>query len=122
MDRAELEKRTAKAVHETLRVFCEATKLKPPMVPWAVAPEWQKKATREGVHKIFSNPKINASQIHEDWIKVKKADGWVRGATKSPIAKTHPLMVPYAELPPEERAKDELFVFVVRRALSSGAQ
>ncbi len=35
-------------------------------------------------------------------------------AAPDPIAKTHPCLVPYGELPPEQKAKDELFLSIVR--------
>lgn len=35
-------------------------------------------------------------------------------ARQGPEKKQHPCMVPYAELPPEQKAKDSIFVGVVR--------
>jgi hypothetical protein len=53
-------------------------------------------------------------QSHESWLAEKKADGWRYGPIKDPAAKTHPCFVPYAELPPEQKGKDAIFVGVVR--------
>jgi hypothetical protein len=55
----------------------------------------------------------------------KVATGWKFGLVKDPAAKEHPCMVAYAELPPEQRAKDAIFVGVVRAmgvAWSGGVQ
>jgi hypothetical protein len=43
----------------------------------------------------------------------KLTDGWTRGPVKDPTKKEHPCLVPYADRPPEERAKDALFLAVV---------
>lgn len=43
----------------------------------------------------------------------KQAAGWRYGAVKNAEAKTHPLMVPYAELPAAERRKDALIQTIV---------
>lgn len=40
------------------------------------------------------------------WVSYKAADGWRYGPFKDPVAKTHPCMVPYDKLPPEQRVKD----------------
>jgi len=44
----------------------------------------------------------------------KEADGWVYGVIKDPAAKTHPCMVPFEQLPAEQRAKDLGFKAIVR--------
>jgi hypothetical protein len=44
----------------------------------------------------------------------KEADGWKHGPVKDPEKKEHPCMVPYGQLPAEQRAKDYLFIAVVK--------
>ncbi|MNE60391.1 RyR domain protein [compost metagenome] len=39
----------------------------------------------------------------------KTRDGWVYGKEKRPEVKMHPCMVPYDQLPQEQRSKDYLF-------------
>ena len=53
-------------------------------------------------------------ESHENWRKVKDAEGWVYGPVKDAEAKTHPCMVPYEELPSAQIIKDHLFQAVVR--------
>ena len=53
-------------------------------------------------------------QQHEAWREDKRRDGWVYGVVKDPAAKTHPCMVPYADLPESQRRKDALYLAVVR--------
>lgn len=86
---------------------------------WDDAPEWQKDSAKDGVHFHLANPDADASASHDNWMKHKVAEGWVYGATKDPEAKTHPCMVPFAELPPEQQAKDRVFKAIVH-ALSQG--
>lgn len=49
--------------------------------------------------------------VHESWMRDKLAAGWVYGPEKRPDATppTHPCLVPYAELPEAQRAKDAIF-------------
>jgi len=51
--------------------------------------------------------------LHESWCDFKRADGWVFGEVKDAGAKTHPCLVPYAELPEEQKIKDHLFSAIV---------
>ncbi len=50
--------------------------------------------------------KILAPLSHANWIEYKLDDGWVYGEEKDPVKKTHPCMVPYDELPHDQRMKD----------------
>jgi RyR domain len=44
----------------------------------------------------------------------KLADGWIYGVEKDAESKTHPCLLPYAELPVEQRRKDALFRAIVQ--------
>ena len=56
------------------------------------------------------------SASHESWLVEKRAAGWKYGPVKDAEAWTHPCVVPYDDLPQEQRAKDYLFQAVVRSA------
>ena len=43
----------------------------------------------------------------------KSKDGWTYGTVKDAEAKTHPCLLPYSELPQEQKIKDQLFISVV---------
>lgn len=47
-----------------------------------------------------------AENVHENWAKGRLQDGWVYGAVRDDIRKTTPCLVPYADLPEEEREYD----------------
>lgn len=51
---------------------------------------------------------------HINWLTFKEQHGWVWGPEKNEELKTHPCIVPYNQLPPEQQLKDALFVAVVR--------
>lgn len=49
------------------------------------------------------------ADLHAAWSASRVAEGWVYGTTKDLVAKTHPCLVPYDELPEAQRRKDALF-------------
>jgi hypothetical protein len=82
--------------------------------PWGEAPDWQKESAIKGVEFILENPDAPVSATHDSWTEQKLADGWIYGETKDEEVKTHPCLVPFEELPLEQKAKDHLFAAVVR--------
>lgn len=101
----------ARVCHEVNRAYCLAIgdKSQP---AWDDAPDWQKLSAYEGV-KFHLAANWAASASHENWMKHKLADGWVYGPEKNADKKTHPCLVPFSELPKEQRIKDYLFKAVV---------
>ena len=96
----------ARACHEMNRAYCELIG-DDSQVAWADAPQWQKDSATAGVHAVARGD--TAEQLHESWCCQKRADGWALGPVKDAEAKTHPCLVPYAELPVEQKVKDDLF-------------
>lgn len=80
---------------------------------WEDAPEWQRESAVNGVNMHLANPDATPEQSHESWLAQKVEAGWVYGDVKDADAKTHPCCVPFAELKPEQKAKDFLFRGVV---------
>lgn len=101
----------ARAAHEANRAYCIALGDNT-QVPWDEAPEWQRASCIEGVKGVIKGS--TPEESHAGWLRHKEADGWVYGMEKDPEKKTHPCMVPYAELPMSQRMKDHIFVGVVR--------
>lgn len=108
--------RIARVCHEVNRAYCTALG-DDSQQSWELAPDWQKESARKGVEFIIDNPDTTPEQSHESWMAQKKADGWIYGTMKDPELKIHPCMVPYHELPQEQRAKDYIFGAIVRAML-----
>ena len=64
-----------------------------------------------GVQKAFDG--ATPEELHESWLQQKVTDGWTLGDVKDADAKTHPCMVPYDDLPDEQKEKDVIFLAVV---------
>ena len=102
----------ARVCHEVNRAYCEALgDLSQPT--WENAPDWQRDSAAMGVDLHLDNPNAGPEASHESWMAQKVADGWKYGETKDPEAKTHPCMVPFADLPQVQQAKDFIFRAVV---------
>lgn len=108
----------ARIAHETNRAYCE-TIGDHSQKAWAEAEQWQRDSAIKGVQFKLDNPNASPSAQHDAWTADKVADGWVHGVEKNPALKTHPCLVPYAELPIEQRLKDYLFVGVVSAFIKS---
>lgn len=102
--------------HEANKAFCEY--LGDFSQPgWAEAPDWQRSSAIQGVGFHRANPEASDSASHDNWMAVKRAEGWIWGAVKDTDLKMHPCMVTYEALPPSQRFKDKLFRTIVHAAL-----
>lgn len=101
----------ARACHEANRALQLATSDPAPSPHWDDAPDWQRESAIEGVAKARAG--ATPEQLHESWCEFKTNAGWIYGDTKDEAARTHPCLVPYDALPPEQRAKDGLFHAIV---------
>lgn len=78
---------------------------------WAALDHETKASAIDGVEAALHG--TTPEQSHENWLRFKTEHGWVYGPEKDFEAKTHPCMVPYAELPEEQKQKDHLFTAIV---------
>ena len=107
----------ARAAHEANRAWCIAHgDISQPA--WEDAPEWQKSSAMNGVQGVIDGN--GPRESHACWLAEKEATGWKFGPVKDPEAKEHPCFVSYDELPPEQKAKDGIFVATVRSVLVAG--
>lgn len=91
-----------------------------PSPPWDEAPEYQVRENIASVELVLADPGRTAEANHQGWYERLIADGWRRGEVKDEAAKTHPLLVPFAELPEDQKRKDVLFVAIVRALAPEG--
>lgn len=89
------------------------------MPSWDDAPQWQRDSALAGVDFHLAHPGAKPYDSHNSWLEVKRAEGWAYGRVKDLDRKLHPCFVPYEDLPPLQRAKDDIFVLVVN-ALRGG--
>lgn len=102
----------ALVAHSINAAYC--TSLGDNSIPaWGDTTEQHKASLLAGVAMHIANPDATPEQSHESWLAQKVAEGWVYGETKDADLKQHPCVRPYAELPPEQKAKDYLFRGVV---------
>jgi hypothetical protein len=101
----------AEVCHEANRALQRITGDPVPSPAWADAPGWQRDSAVAGVRAALGG--ASPERLHAEWCKAKVDVGWVYGPVKDPEAKTHPCLVPYAELDAGQRAKDAVFAAVV---------
>ena len=106
----------ARTVHEALRAWAAAHG-KRDIPAWDEAPDWMHASTRESVRHALEHDAPDARTQHDQWLSQKARDGWTLGPVKDAAARTHPLMVPYDDLPEWERRKDAL-INALARALA----
>lgn len=102
----------AHVTHEANRAYCR-TLGEEGQVSWDYAPTWQRNSAVTGVEVVRSGEARTPAAQHDAWMRQKLAEGWVYGPMKDAVAKTHPCLLPFDELPPSQQAKDRLFRAVV---------
>jgi len=81
---------------------------------WEDAEEWQRKKFINGVIFHLHDPEATPGAIHENWLIQKEGDGWGFGEVRDPENKEHPSMLPFVDLPMEQKAKEYIFAQLVR--------
>lgn len=109
----------AEVCHEANRVIQAHQNLAeiPVSPPWVETDEETRASAVDGVRNALAG--ATPEQSHENWCAFKREHGWTLGPRKDEAAKTHPLLVPYDQLPVEQKLKDDLFTGIVA-ALSHG--
>ena len=103
----------AEVCYEVNRAYCKSLGDTSHAI-WSLAPEWQKETNVKGVEFHIENPNSTPQSSHESWLTEKAKNGWKFGLKKDPEKKEHPCFVPYLQLPFEQKAKDFIFLSVVR--------
>ena len=60
---------------------------------------------------------ILARHVHDTWVRIRKAQGWTIGPERDDGRKEHPCLVPYDELPEEEKESDRQTTLATLRGL-----
>lgn len=107
----------AMTCYEVNRGYCRALDENDPTVPWAEASKETIESTVAGVEAHLQETGLTPEQSHGLWLQDKIDDGWKYGKKKDVEKKTHPCLVPYDQLPKDQRVKDHLFAATVRQCL-----
>ena len=102
----------AKLCHQVNRAYC-ASIGDDSQLPWEEAPQWQRDSAIAGAKFALENPDVGPEHLHEAWVQDKINAGWVFGPVKDAGKKEHPCLVPYGQLPTEQKAKDAIFCAIV---------
>lgn len=102
----------AHVVHEANRALQRITGDPVVSPTWYEASADQRDSAIEGVRKALAG--VGPEELHEEWVQWKREHGWRYGRVKDEWGRTHPCMVPYAQLPPEQQVKDKLFLAIVQ--------
>ncbi|HEX8748607.1 MAG TPA: RyR domain-containing protein [Pyrinomonadaceae bacterium] len=102
----------ARVAHEAKAALCDCIG-EDSKGSWDDAPDWQRESAIGGVRFHLENPDAQPHAIHERWMREKLESGWRYGRLKDGEARTHPCILPFEQLPPEQKAKDRLFKAIV---------
>lgn len=101
----------ARVCHEANRAYCCVLGEYQPA--WDDAPKYMRDSTISGVLFNLNHPGVSARDAHEEWMRYMKLNGWKYGEEKKSEIKEHPCLVPYEDLPEEQRKKDAIFIAVI---------
>ena len=83
-----------------------------PSQPWDHEPREIRENVILGVRNARNG--MTPEEHHEAWRQDKIRQGWRYGPSKDNQAKTHPCLVPFGQLPFDQRVKNVLFIAIVR--------
>lgn len=97
----------ARICHEANRLYQIVNDEKSISPEWFSAEPWMRDSTMEGVSLALEG--ASAEDLHDSWMEFMVEKGWKYGVERDPDLKTHPNLVPYADLPEDQKKKDALF-------------
>ena len=103
--------RRARFVYDAARLAAEAANAPVVPVPWNEREEPFRAQFRKVIERQCGEQRSRSpEELHGGWMQAYFAMGWVYGSEYSRENKTHPDLVPYADLGQLERDKDAVFV------------
>jgi hypothetical protein len=107
----DLTERRAWFVYEGARLAAQAAGAPIIPEPWEEREEPFKKQFREVIERQCSELRSRSpEELHGSWMQAYIEMGWKYGPERDPEKKTHPDLVPYADLNQLEQDKDAVFV------------
>ena len=112
------------ALYENIARVCHAANTEysrmigeEPLPAWDNLDPDMKRSVITGVELVHAEPALNPKSSHENWMDYKLKEGWTFGPMKDLEKKTHPNLLPYAQLPGTQKIKDHLFIGICRALL-----
>ena len=106
-----LTERRARFVYNGARIAAEAAGAPIIPIPWDEREEAFRAQFLHVIERQCGEQRSRSpEELHGSWMQAYFAMGWVYGPTYSREQKTHPDLVPYADLGQLERDKDAVFV------------
>lgn len=107
LDRRTLE-RIARTAHEVNRAYCR--QLGEEAQPeWSLITGLERQRVRDAARGVLDGTFVSIEDQHDAWVSCRREDGWQYGPKKSLADKRSPALVPYAQLPVEQRLKGAIF-------------
>lgn len=111
MENDSLMERRARFVYDGTRLAARAARAPIVPVPWEGREEPFRKQFLDVIERQCGEQRSRSpEELHESWMRAYFAMGWVYGEKYDRGAKTHPDLVPYADLGQLERDKDSVFI------------
>ena len=108
-------------IEELTKTLYEATRLEAEWSHRTIVPErWEQRDEKfrkqmiELIGRYMEMEKLpTPEEAHNSWMESYFKMGWKYGEKRDPILKTHPDLVPYDNLPQDEKDKDAIFLILV---------
>ena len=104
---------TSEWIYEAARLEAMASHRRIVPETWAQRDEAFRAQMTAYVESLRGKPLPTPEAAHDSWWRKYEEMGWQYGPVRDVKAKTHPDMVPFANLPKDERDKDEVFLALV---------
>ena len=106
-----LTERRAKFVYDAARLAAEAAQASIIPEPWDDREDAFKAQFLDVIERQCGEFRsASPEELHGSWVQAYVEMGWTYGTERDTVAKTHPDMVPYAQLGQLEQDKDAVFV------------
>jgi hypothetical protein len=102
----------ARVAYEAIRALCQTQGVFGDPA-WTCATPAERSVVVDAVRFRLQHPGGPVSLRHEGWMRLRTREGWKHGPVVDKWLKTHPLLVPFDQLPVRERAKEALFASIV---------
>jgi len=116
--RKNLDLRRARFVYEGARLHAIALECPVRPAPWELREDDFKNQFVELVRDLCSGKRkfADPEKAHDSWVRKYLEMGWKYGKVYDPVKRIHPDLVPFDELDPKEKIKDEVFLWLVKMA------